>query len=325
MNPILAWGIHLIIAIQHSAPWLQAPAQLFSFLGNEEFFFFVLPLLYWCVDVRLGVRVAIILTLSNSVNSFFKLAFHQPRPFWVSTDVQPGVQETSYGIPSGHAQHATTVWGTIGSAGKAWLRWLMVAIIFLIGLSRIVLAVHFPTDVLLGWILGGAVLWAFLKWEAPVLTWLDHFTLAQKIGLVFAASMLIWMVALAGSACVPPSDPPEWESTAAHFFPPEAGETAIAPRDTGGPVGVAGTFFGLAAGVILLFNRASFDPRVEWWKRVVRFAIGVMGVAIFWLGLRMVFPRDTALVSQVLRYARYGVTGLWVAYGAPWVFLKLRL
>ena len=73
MNPILAWGIHLIIAIQHSAPWLQAPAQFFSFLGNEEFFFFVLPLLYWCVDVRLGVRVAIILTLSNSVNSFFKL------------------------------------------------------------------------------------------------------------------------------------------------------------------------------------------------------------------------------------------------------------
>ena len=325
MNPILAWGINFVIAIQHSAPWLQAPAQFFSFLGNEEFFFFVLPLLYWCVDVRLGVRVAIILTLSNSVNHFFKLAFHQPRPFWVSTEVQPGVQETSYGLPSGHAQHAAAVWGTIGSAGKTWLRWLTAAVILLIGLSRIVLAVHFPTDVLLGWIIGGVVLWAFLKWEAPVLAWFNRFTLARKIGLAFIASMLIWIVALAGLALVPPSDPPEWESTAARFFPPEAGQTATDPRDSGGPVGAAGTFFGLVAGVILLFRQTSFDPRVVWWKRLARAVIGILGVAIVWLGLRMVFPRDTALVSQVLRFARYAVTGLWIAYGAPRLFARLGL
>ena len=323
--PIHEWGINLIIALQASAPWLQAPMQFFSFLGTEEFFLFFLPFLYWCVDVRLGVRVGVMLSLSNSVNGFFKLAFHQPRPYWVSTQVQPGGSETSYGIPSGHAQHATTIWGVVGSSGTTWLRWLMAAVIFCIGFSRIVLAVHFPTDVLMGWLIGGLLLWAFLKWEASVMAWLNCFTLAQKIGLAFAASMVMLLVSLAGLAFVPPADPPEWEANAAHFFPPGPGQTAINPRDTTGEVGVVGTFFGLAAGVILLFHQGGFDARGAWWKRTGRFVIGVAGVAILWLGLRMVFPRDASLVSQSLRYARYALVGFWVAYGAPWVFIRLKL
>ena len=325
MNPVYECGINLIIGLQAAAPWLKAPMQFFSFLGTEEFFLFFLPFLYWCVDARLGVRVGVMLSLSNSVNGFFKLAFHQPRPYWLSRQVQPGVSETSYGIPSGHAQHATTIWGVVGSAGRNWLRWLMAAMIFFIGFSRIVLAVHFPTDMLAGWLIGGLLLWAFLKWETPVINWFNRFTLAQKIGLAFAASMVLLVIALAGLAFVPPADPPEWEANAAHFFPPEAGETAINPRDTTGEVGVMGTFFGLSAGVILLFHRGGYDARGEWWKRGVRFVIGVIGVAILWLGLRMIFPRDASLVSQVLRYARYALTGFWVAYGAPWVFLRLGL
>jgi len=36
-------------------------------------------------------------------------------------------------------------------------------------------------------------------------------------------------------------------------------------------------------------------------------------------------PRDASLVAQALRYLRYAVTGFWVAYGAPWLFIKLKL
>lgn len=326
MNPILEWGIRLIASLQQAAPWLKAPSQFFSFLGTEEFFLFVLPLLYWCVDVSLGVRVAIILTLSNSFNNFFKFAFHQPRPYWVSDQVKALANEPSYGLASGHAQHAMTVWGTMGSASvKGWLRWLMIVVIACIGLSRIFLAVHFPTDVLLGWLIGGAILWAFLKWEAPVLAWFKRHTLWQQMGLAFVASLLMLTVALAGLAFVPPADPPEWEAMAARVFPPAPGGTAINPRDVGGEVGVVGTFFGLAAGVILLFHQGGFDTRCAWWKKVARFALGAVGVAILWLGLRMVFPRDASLVSQVLRYLRYALTGFWVAYGAPWAFIRLKL
>jgi membrane-associated phospholipid phosphatase len=325
MNPILDWGIHFIAGLQAAAPWLQVPSQFFSFLGTEEFFLVVLPLLYWCVDVRLGVQVAIILTLSNSFNSFFKLAFHQPRPYWISDQVRAMAQEPQYGFPSGHAQHATTVWGTVGASVKGWLRWLMIAVIFCIGFSRIFLAVHFPTDVLAGWLIGGVILWAFLKWEAPVMNWFNRRTLAQKIGLAFVASLLILSIAVAGLAFAPPADPPEWEAMAARAFPPAAGQPAINPRDMTGEVGIVGAFFGLVAGLVLLFDKGGFDTHSAWWKRVVRFALGVTGVLILWLGLRLVFPRDASFASQVLRYLRYAFAGFWIAYGAPRVFIWLKL
>jgi membrane-associated phospholipid phosphatase len=325
MNPILDWGINFIAGLQTSAPWLVAPSRFFSFLGTEGFYLFILPFLYWCVDVRLGLRVSVILSVSDSLNTFFKFVFHQPRPYWVSDKVRVINTEASYGMPSGHAQHAVTVWGTMAAWVKGWPGWLMAAFIFLIGFSRIVLAVHFPTDVLAGWLIGGVILWAFLKWEAPVMAWFSRFTLAQKIGLAFAASMLLLIISLAGLAFVPPADPPQWEITAARAISLAPGESAINSRVTTGMVGVAGTFFGLVAGAILIFQRGGFDARGTWWKRAVRFALGMIGVGILWLGLRMVFPRDASLVSQVLRYLRCALTGFWVAYGAPWVFIKLGL
>jgi membrane-associated phospholipid phosphatase len=315
MNPILDWGINLIAGFQTALPWLKAPMQFFSFLGQEEFFFIFLPLLYWCVDAGLGIRVGVILTLSNSANSLFKWMFHQPRPYWVSDRVLALSHETSYGLPSGHAQHAASIWGVVGAHGQTWLRWAMGALIFFIGLSRIFLAVHFPTDVIAGWLIGGVLLWLFLKWERPVLAWFNRFTLAQKIGLVFAASMLLLVLPLIGLAFVPPADPPAWA----------VNEPNLAPRDTTGLVGVVGTFFGLATGALLLFHQGGLDTRREWWKLAARFVIGVIGVLILWLGLRQVFPRDAALVAQALRYLRYAVAGFWVAYGAPWVFIRLRL
>ncbi len=325
MNSIVDWGIDFIAWLQASAPWLEAPSRFFSFLGTEEFYLLILPFLYWCVDVRLGLRISVILSVSESLNSFFKFVFHQPRPYWVSDEVRAILAEASYGLPSGHAQHAVTVWGSVAAQGKGWLRWLMAALIFLIGFSRTVLAVHFPTDVLAGWLIGGVILWAFVKWETAVMAWFNHFTQAQKIGLAFAASMLLIIVSLAGLAFVPRSDTPQWGATAARAFSLAPSKSAIYARAAAGMVGVAGTFFGLVAGAILIFQRGGFDPRGPWSKRAGRFTLGMIGVAILWLGLRIVFPRDASLASQVLRYVRYVLTGFWVAYAAPWLFIKLGL
>jgi membrane-associated phospholipid phosphatase len=325
MNPILDWGIHFIAGLQTSAPWLAAPARFFSFLGTEEFYLFLLPFLYWCVNVPLGLRVGVILTVSDSLNIFFKLVFHQPRPYWVSDKVRVIHAETSYGLPSGHAQHAMSVWGTMAAWVKGWLRWLIAALIFLIGYSRIVLAVHFPTDVLVGWLIGGVILWSFLKWETAVMAWFNRFTLVQKIGLAFAASMLLLIISLAGLAFLPPADPLQWEITAGRAISLAPGRSAIHPRGTTGMIGVAGTFFGLVAGAILIFQRGGFDAAGKWSKRALRFGVGIIGLAILWFGLRKLFPHDASLVSQVLRYLRYAVTSFYVAYGAPWVFIKLGL
>ncbi len=325
MNPILDWGIHFIAGVQTSAPWLSDPARFLSLLSTEEFYRYIVPFLYWCVDFRLALRVGVILMVSDSLNVFFKFAFHQPRPFWVSDRVRAFAAEGSYGLPSGHAQHALTVWGTIAAGIHSWLLWLMAALIFLIGCSRIALAVHFPTDVLAGWLIGALILWAFLKWEAVVSAWFNRSTLAQKIGLAFAASMVLLTISMTGLAFVSPADPPQWEITAARALSLAPGQSALHPRDTTGMFGVAGTFFGLAAGAILILQRGGFNARGPWWKRILCFVLGMIGATILSLGLRMVLPRDASLASQVLRYLRYGLTGFWVSYAAPWVFIKLGL
>jgi membrane-associated phospholipid phosphatase len=325
MNTILNWGTHFIAGLQTSAPWLEAPSRFFSLLGTEKFYLFLLPFLYWCVDVRLGLRIGVILSASDCLNTFFKFLFHQPRPYWVSDRVRVIQPEVSYGLPSGHAQHAVTVWGTVAAGGKGWLRWLMVVLIFLIGFSRMVLAVHFPTDVLAGWLIGGAILWAFLRWEATVIAWFNLLTLSQKIGLAFAASILVILVSLAGLAFVPPVDPSQWKADVARAFSLALDQAAIRLRATVGAVGVAGTFFGLVAGAILIFQRGGFDARGAWPKRALRFVVGMVGVMILWLGLTMAFPRDASFVSQILRYLRCALTGFWVAYLAPSLFIRLGL
>lgn len=108
----LAW----IVAFQSLGDWLVVPMKLLSFLGVEEFYLIALSFLYWCVDAGLGLRVGVMMLFSSGLNTILKIPFHAPRPYWVSTAVKPLWAESSFGIPSGHAQQAVAVWGfTAGS------------------------------------------------------------------------------------------------------------------------------------------------------------------------------------------------------------------
>jgi hypothetical protein len=51
----------------------------------------------------------------------------------------------------------------------------------------------------------------------------------------------------------------------------------------------------------------------------------VLGVAILYIGLKLIFPSSEDLLSSALRYLRYGLVGVWVSAGAPWLFIRLKL
>ncbi|GIV64750.1 MAG: hypothetical protein KatS3mg046_010 [Bellilinea sp.] len=174
MDPFLLSELDFIQSLQGGLGGLVSLFKGITFLGNEEFYLLIIPLLYWCVDAGLGLRIGVMLIFSNVFNSALKLAFHSPRPYWVDLDVRAFSSETSFGMPSGHAQNAASLWGLAAvKMRKTWFRWLAVLLILLIGLSRMVLGVHFPSDVLVGWGVGGLLLTAYLQLEKPVTRWFN--------------------------------------------------------------------------------------------------------------------------------------------------------
>ena len=106
----------------------------------------------------LGV-IALAMLGAVSLNYIIKLAVARPRPpslFWA-------IQADGWSFPSGHATESAAVYGTLSimSAGnqsrlgvKILIYAIGIAAPLLIGISRVYLGVHWPTDVVVGWTLG---------------------------------------------------------------------------------------------------------------------------------------------------------------------------
>jgi undecaprenyl-diphosphatase len=122
----------------------------------------------WMRRLYGAMCLVIISTLSGlAASSTLKLLFERERP----GDVTPLSHVMTHSFPSGHSMLSAVVYLTLGALlGRIVAGWwykayfLMVAMVLtvLVGVSRVYLGVHFPTDVLAGWTAGLA--WAVLCW-----------------------------------------------------------------------------------------------------------------------------------------------------------------
>nr|BAL44386.1 PA-phosphatase related phosphoesterase [uncultured bacterium]BAL56584.1 phosphoesterase, PA-phosphatase related [uncultured Chloroflexota bacterium] len=311
MNSLL----NLVISIQGWGSSWTGIMRFFSFLGTEEFFLLVLPALYWNLDASLGLRVGVILLSSGALNSLLKMFFHMPRPYWVSEKVIPMAGETSFGIPSGHAQVSVGVWGMVAAWVRRW--WATVAavlLVFCIGLSRIYLGVHFPQDVVAGWLLGVLLLAGFLMLERPFLAAFRRLSTGWQLFSIWLFSVAL--IALGAFARAQAFElPPEWIRLATRrgLEPPQ-------PWALHGVINPAAALFGLVSGAIWIRNRGGLTPSGIWWQRVLHYGIGIFGIMLLWMGLGALFPRGETLFAFSLRYLRYALIGFWVSGLAPYLF-----
>jgi membrane-associated phospholipid phosphatase len=323
MDAIFDLGIRIIIMIQSWGDWLTAPMKFFTFLGSENFFLLVLPALYWCIDMNLGIRIGFILLVNASLNETLKLAFHGPRPYWYSTKVKAFIAESSFGVPSGHSQNSVGVWGMLAShIERNWAWVAAVLVMFLIGLSRLYLAVHFPQDVLLGWGIGALVLWLFIHYWERVEGWLEKLQLNEQI--MFAFGISIGLIALSGIMLILWINwilPVVWIQNATAAFPNEPfNSETLSPT-----ISSAATLFGLAAGLAWLKSRGGYDVYGSVWLRSVRYVLGIAGMLAIYLGLKTIFPDGETFVAYIFQYIRYALIGVWVSALAPMLFIRFNL
>jgi membrane-associated phospholipid phosphatase len=318
METIQELGIQLIQAIQVLMPALDGVMEIFTFLGKIEFYMLFITFLYWIVGPSLGFRVFLVLLSTDVVSMSFKHLFHQPRPYWVGDVQHLGSPETSYGLPSSHASDSLAVWAYLAyQVRRRWLWVLSIFLILMISFSRLYLGVHFPHDILGGWLIGLVVLFLFIKFEQPVTNWLQTQSTGWQIGMGFAASLAFILVGLLARAGISgTSDAQAWAG-----FSGEA-------RTLTFYFTLSGALFGSVAGYALMRARANFDAAGTWPQKLGRYVLGILGVLIALYGLDALFSliaADESLLGYLLRYIRYGASTFWALFGAPWFFLKLKL
>jgi membrane-associated phospholipid phosphatase len=323
-----SWGLELVRLLQQFSPGLDTPMRLLSLLGSAGAYIIVVAVLLWGVDARWGARALAILLVSVVLNDLVKWAFHAPRPYWVDPQVKALSLETSYGIPSGHAQGGVVFWGYhAATIGRRWA-WAGAALLVLaISLSRVYLGVHFPHDVVAGWLIGAVVLAAFVRAEPAVSAWLARRPRSHQAALAVGASLGLLAVVLAVRAALSGvADPPGWESQARAA----AGAlgrpgSAIAPRSLAGSVAALGAMLGAGLGAVA--GRGVWAGAVRAPLRVLlaRLAIGFVGLLALWVGLAVIFPAGEDALGLLFRYIRYAIMGAWVIWLAPMVFVRTGL
>lgn len=316
--------LQINLLFQSIGEWLFIPMRFLSFLGDEEFYLFIMPAIYWCFDSRLGLRLGMLLMISNGVNGILKYLFHTPRPFWISEKVTAYIHESSFGIPSGHSQQAVAIWGYFAYiAKKKWVRWLFITLFILIGLSRIYLGAHFIIDVLVGWIIGGVILLLFIYVENRYASQISTWNKSKKIGMAVFFSLLMIIIPLI-IRLVNQS----WQFEPIHLVNVNRvfeGETPN-PFSIDGIMTASGAWLGLIIGVVLVNEKIPLGKITSSFnRRSIRFIIGLIGVMILWAGLRQIFPDGIAVLSDLLRFLRYFLIGFWISAGAPIVFKRLGL
>ena len=143
-----------------SAPAIQGFFALISRLGDGVFWYgliICLPLIYGREAFYISMLMVCIGILNLVVYKILKKLTSRERPCSASADIIPGARLLDhYSFPSGHTLHAVGFTTVVFQYYPA-LAWYLVPFAVLVAMSRIVLGLHYPTDVAAGALIGALI------------------------------------------------------------------------------------------------------------------------------------------------------------------------
>ena len=145
--------------------WLLSNLSAF---GEEILLIAIMGFLYWGLNKEFGKYVGLNVLIANVWNPMIKNLVLRLRPYFVkeynvkllrlidSNADAMDVAAQGYSFPSGHSYGSTVLYGMLPvyKKGIRVLQVLAFVLPLLVGISRVFLGVHYPTDVMAGWLLG---------------------------------------------------------------------------------------------------------------------------------------------------------------------------
>ena len=148
-----------------AARFARAFFRTVSMLGDGPLWFalaLALPLLGGAEALGTVARMAAVGVAAALVSKALKLGFRRVRPFLAHAGIPLGAKPLDAGsFPSGHTLHAVA-FTLVVCADLAWLTLLLVPFTLAVGASRVVLGLHYPSDVVAGAAFGAVLGYAVL-------------------------------------------------------------------------------------------------------------------------------------------------------------------
>lgn len=271
--------------------FLNTLFQGITFLGEETLMILLVVILWFAVNKKSAQKVLFITAGSLCINVIIKNFTRIPRPFARGISCVRVDTATGYAFPSGHTQ-MFSAWSTLFAIKykKLWLSILTGTLIALVGFSRLYLGAHYPSDVVMGIILGAGI--SFL---GNML--FDKIRDTKKIYLVtlivFAPFIIYFLF------------------EAEHMF-----EDLY-------------KLFGMIGGLTLVAfldekcEALSYD--VAWWKKFLRIVIGVTVAFTLKEGIKALNVFEAVQISLLFDMIRYFIVVFALGFLCPILFKKVKI
>ena len=152
--------------------WLQESVRDFTSLGSFTILGIIVAAsaIYFLMAKKAGTALFLVMSVvaGTVISNVLKQTFNRPRP-----DIEASTHVFTASFPSGHATLSAVVYLTLGvliaqstrnPMVKGCFIGMALLVTFLVGVSRIYLGMHYPTDVIAGWSLG--LSWALICWSS---------------------------------------------------------------------------------------------------------------------------------------------------------------